>query len=63
MSINKDQVTGRVKQAQGKVQEVAGKIVGNRNQEVKGNVKKNLGKLQAKFGDDRQGVINSAKNR
>jgi uncharacterized protein YjbJ (UPF0337 family) len=51
MSINKDQVEGRVKEAAGKVQEVAGKTVGNTSQQVKGDVNKNVGAAQAKFGD------------
>ena len=34
MSINKDQVEGRVKEAAGKVQEVAGKAVGSTTQQV-----------------------------
>jgi len=38
MGINKDQVEGRVKEAAGKVQEVAGKAVGSGTQQVKGAV-------------------------
>ena len=41
MGINKDQLDGRVKEAAGKVQEVAGRTVGNPTQELKGKVKKN----------------------
>jgi len=59
MSINKDQIEGRAKEAAGKVQEVAGKAVGNRNQQVKGNIKKNVGAAQAKFGDAKRDVKNS----
>jgi uncharacterized protein YjbJ (UPF0337 family) len=51
MSINKDQVEGRVKEATGKVQEVAGKAVGNTKQEVKGTINKTVGAAQAKYGD------------
>lgn len=51
MSINKDQVEGRAKEMAGKVQEVAGKTIGNVGQQVKGNITKNIGKAQAKFGD------------
>jgi uncharacterized protein YjbJ (UPF0337 family) len=54
MGINKDQVKGRVKEAAGKVQEVAGKVVGSDHQQVKGNIKKNLGEQQAKFGDAKE---------
>ena len=49
MSINKDQVEGRVKEAAGKVQESAGKAVGSTHQEIKGNIKKNTGAAQARY--------------
>ena len=51
MSVNKDQVKGRAKEAAGKVQETAGKMVGNKTQEVKGKINKNVGAAQAKYGD------------
>ncbi|HWM70036.1 MAG TPA: CsbD family protein [Steroidobacteraceae bacterium] len=51
MSINKDQVDGRVKEAAGKVQEVAGRVTGSHTQEAKGAINKNLGAAQAKVGD------------
>src|ERR1700722_20111615 len=59
MSINKDQVEGRVKEAAGKVQEAAGKAVGSTTQQVKGSVKKNVGAAQAKFGDMKSHVKDS----
>ena len=43
MGINKDQVDGRVKEAAGKVQEVAGRVTGSPTQELKGKVKKTVG--------------------
>jgi uncharacterized protein YjbJ (UPF0337 family) len=49
--MNKDQVKGRVKEAEGKVKEVTGKIVGNKNLEAKGAVQKTAGKVQAGYGD------------
>jgi uncharacterized protein YjbJ (UPF0337 family) len=51
MSINKDQVEGRLKEAGGKVQETAGKAVGNTKQQIKGAVNKTAGAAQAKYGD------------
>jgi uncharacterized protein YjbJ (UPF0337 family) len=51
MGINKDQVDGRVKEAAGKVQEVAGRAVGSPTQELKGKVKKTIGSVQADYGD------------
>ena len=46
MGINKDQVDGRLKEAAGKVQEVAGRVTGNHTQEAKGAINKNLGAAQ-----------------
>jgi uncharacterized protein YjbJ (UPF0337 family) len=51
MGINKDQVDGRMKEAAGKVQEVAGRVTGSHTQEAKGAINKNLGAAQAKVGD------------
>jgi uncharacterized protein YjbJ (UPF0337 family) len=51
MGINKDQVEGRVKEATGKAQEVAGRVTGNDTQEAKGMINTNLGSAQAKVGD------------
>jgi uncharacterized protein YjbJ (UPF0337 family) len=61
MTINKDQVKGRVEEAQGAIKEAAGKLVGNETLEVKGNIQKNFGKAQAKLGDLKQDVNESAK--
>lgn len=61
MSINKDQVKGRVKEAEGKVKEAAGKLVGNEKLEAKGKVQQILGKAQAKFGDVKQDIKDAAK--
>ncbi len=51
MSINKDQVEGRVREAAGQVQETAGKTVGNTKQQIKGAINKTAGSAQAKYGD------------
>ena len=56
MTINKDQVQGRIDAAKGAVKEVTGKVVGNPTLEVKGNIEKNLGKVRALFGDIREDV-------
>ncbi len=61
MSMNKDQVKGRVKEAEGKIKEVAGKLVGNDTLEAKGRAQKVLGKAQAKFGDVKQDVKDAKK--
>jgi uncharacterized protein YjbJ (UPF0337 family) len=59
--VNKDQVEGRAKAAKGKVQEVVGKVVGNKTQETKGKVEKTVGKVQADLGDLRSEVEKDAK--
>lgn len=56
MSMNKDQVKGRVNEAEGKMKELAGKLVGNEKLEAKGQAQKILGKAQAKFGDVKKAV-------
>jgi uncharacterized protein YjbJ (UPF0337 family) len=63
MSINKDQIKGRIKEAEGKVKEVAGKLVGNENLEAEGKVQKDLGGAQAKFGDVKKDVKDLMKGR
>ena len=50
MYVNKDQIKGRLKEAQGKANEVAGQIVGNTTLEQKGKVQVVVGKVQAGFG-------------
>jgi uncharacterized protein YjbJ (UPF0337 family) len=61
MSMNKDQVAGRVKEAKGKIKEAAGKLVGNESLRAKGKVQKILGEAQAKFGDVKQDVKDAKK--
>ena len=62
MSMNKDQVEGRVKEAKGKIKEVAGSLVGNETMEAKGKIQKTLGKAQAKFGDVKKDVKDATKS-
>ena len=59
--MNKDQVTGRVDQARGKVKEVAGKVVGNDRLEAEGRAEKAKGKLQTVFGDAKEDVKDKVK--
>ncbi|MGB7481204.1 MAG: CsbD family protein [Burkholderiaceae bacterium] len=54
--MNKDQVKGTAKQAAGKVQEGAGKMVGSREQEAKGLGKQAAGKVQKSVGDAKEAV-------
>ena len=61
MGINKDQIKGRVKEAEGKIKEVAGELVGNQTLRAKGKVQGALGEAQAKFGDVKQDIKDSTK--
>jgi uncharacterized protein YjbJ (UPF0337 family) len=56
MGINKDQVKGRAEEVQGKAKEVVGKVVGNKDLEVKGNIQKNVGAVQARVGDAKSDI-------
>jgi uncharacterized protein YjbJ (UPF0337 family) len=56
MGVNKDQVEGRVKEATGKAQELAGKAIGSPSQQAKGTMKKMGGAAQAKFGDAKETI-------
>jgi uncharacterized protein YjbJ (UPF0337 family) len=60
MSMNKDQVKGRVNEAEGKIKELAGTLVGNEKLEAKGKAQKIVGKARAKFGDVKK-VVKDAK--
>ena len=61
MSINKDQIRGRVQETKGSIKEATGKLVGDETLEAKGNIQKNLGKVQEKLGDIKQNVKDSSK--
>ncbi|MEQ1719968.1 MAG: CsbD family protein [Nitrosomonas sp.] len=45
--MNKDQVKGRIKEAQGKVKEVIGKVLDDKKMEVEGILQKKAGRTQA----------------
>lgn len=49
--MNKHQVKGRVKRAEGKIKEATGRIVGNKSLEEKGRAQKTAGKVEAVYGD------------
>jgi CsbD-like. len=54
--MNKDQVEGRVGEAQGKVKEATGVIVDDKKMQVEGNVQKKLGKAQKGYGDAKKAI-------
>lgn len=57
--MNKDQVEGRLEETKGKVKEVAGKILDDKEMEIKGGIEKNLGKAQAGLGDAKEDIKSS----
>ena len=54
--MNKDQVKGAAKDIAGKIQEGAGELTGDREQEAKGLAKQVEGKTQKKVGDAKETV-------
>ncbi len=54
--MNKDQVKGAAKDVVGKVQEEAGKLVGDKEQQIKGLSKQISGKVQKGVGDVKEAV-------
>ena len=54
--MNQDQVNGKLKDIGGTIQEAAGKIVGNPDQQAKGQAKQVEGKVQEKVGDIEQAI-------
>lgn len=57
--MNKDQVKGVTKDIAGKIQQQAGKLVGNKEQEAKGLQKQVAGKAEKAYGDAKE-VIKDA---
>ncbi len=57
--MNKDQVKGSAKDIAGKVQEQAGKLTGDKEQEAKGLGKQVSGKTQKKVGDAKEAAKES----
>ena len=54
--MNKNQVSGTVKDLTGKVHEQAGKLVGNKEQQAKGLLKQAEGKSEKALGDVKEVV-------
>jgi len=54
--MNKDQVDGRVGEAEGKAKEATGVILDDKNMQTEGNVQKNVGKAQKGYGDLKQDI-------
>jgi uncharacterized protein YjbJ (UPF0337 family) len=54
--MNKNQVEGVVKNITGKVQEEVGKLIGSKEQLVKGLGKQISGKAEKSYGDDKESL-------
>lgn len=59
--MNKDQAKGAVKDVAGKLQQKAGKLVGNEKLQAKGIAKQISGKLQKGVGDVKEVLEDAAK--
>jgi uncharacterized protein YjbJ (UPF0337 family) len=60
--MNKDQMKGGMKDAAGKVQKEAGKMVGSREHEAKGMAKQAEGKAQKGVGNVKDAVRDNSKH-
>jgi len=60
-NMNKDQVQGGATDISGKVQETAGQLTGNREQEAKGIIKQVEGQAQKAVGDAKEIIKDAAK--
>ena len=49
--MDKHQIKGRVKEAEGKIKEETGRLTGNENLREKGKIEKGIGKAESKYGD------------
>ena len=54
--MNKDQVEGRVGEAEGKAKEATGVILDDKKMQTEGNIQKNVGKAQKGYGDVKQDI-------
>ncbi|HWH41868.1 MAG TPA: CsbD family protein [Usitatibacter sp.] len=59
--MNKDQIKGTAKEIGGKLQQEAGKLVGNERQQAKGIAKQVAGKAQKVVGDVKQVLDDSTR--
>jgi uncharacterized protein YjbJ (UPF0337 family) len=54
--MNKNQVTGAIKDIAGKVQKVTGKLIGSKSQQAKGLSKQIAGKTEKNYGNAKEAV-------
>lgn len=60
--MNKDQVMGRLGSTKGRVEEVLGRVFGHERLQAAGKIDRAYGRMQASYGDARQGAELVAKN-
>ncbi|PTD96462.1 CsbD family protein [Pseudothauera lacus] len=58
--MNKDQVAGRADKVKGKIKEVTGKVVGNKELEAEGRTQSTAGKVRAGYGDLKEDIKKAA---
>ena len=61
--MNKAQVKGNLKVAEGKIQQAAAKITGNEKQEAKGLLKEAAGRTQKSYGDAKETLKDAVKGK
>ncbi len=57
-AMNKDQIQGTVKDLAGQAQEAAGKVIDNKEMQLKGLQKQVVGSAEKAIGDAKQGIKN-----
>lgn len=60
--MNKQQLTGRLNEAAGKVQELTGRLMGSKDQEIKGDARSRAGKAESSVGDLKQMLRESGRH-
>jgi uncharacterized protein YjbJ (UPF0337 family) len=60
--MNRDQIKGAAKEASGKVQEEAGKLVNSKQQQAKGLAKQAEGNVEKQYGDAKDTVKHPPKS-
>lgn len=61
--MNKDQIKGSAKLAEGKIQQGVGKVTGSEKLQAKGLLKQAAGKTQKNYGDARQAAKDLTKGK
>ena len=57
--MNKNQLKGRLEPVVGNAKEVVGKVLDDENMEMEGKIRKNTGKVRARFADLKDDIKNA----